>query len=166
MAAIRSQQYQVWLEFPAQHFKIRSQSVSREMVPLVTNRRCLVWLRICSPVELTTQRQNAVRTTFAMIVLALLVCVVAACLTFCLKFISIDVGRSVFAILSAIIGISAICMAAVGIISLRRKIDGIFDNLSTIYKKRNFSLFVSCKMILYTYFNPSDNRFFRAIPFK
>lgn len=116
--------------------------------PLVTNRLCLVWLRICSPDESTTRRQKLMHTTFSTIVLTALICAIAACLVFCWKFIAIDVGRSVFAIMCAIIGFSAVYMATVGIISLRHKFDAIFENLSTIYKDSKRSIFVLQKISL------------------
>lgn len=127
--------------------KLNRFQMTNSMEPLVTNRQCLVWLRIGSPDESITQRQKQMHTTFATIVLAALFCVIVGCLAFFWKFISIDVGRSVFALLAAIVGFSALYMATVGMIWLREKICAIFDDLSAIHRDSKIYLSVQRKVI-------------------
>lgn len=105
------------------------------MEPLVTNRRCLIWLSICPPDESTSRWQKMTYIIFVMTVLTALICAVAAYLAFCWKFASIDLGRTMFAFMFVIFEFVAIYMALVGIILLRHKIGAIFDSLSTIYKE-------------------------------
>lgn len=104
------------------------------MEPLVTNRRCLVWLCICPADEYTSRWQKLAYIIFAMFVSSGLIGGSAACLAFSWKFLSIDLGRAMFAFTFVAAEFTAIYMALVGVISMRRKIDTIFKNLSTIYK--------------------------------
>lgn len=98
--------------------------------------QCLVWLRICPSDESTVRWQNLAHTTFAVTLLTGLICMMAACLTFCWRFVSIDFERSVFSFMVAVAEFTVIYMALVGILLLRHKIRTIFDSLATIYKDR------------------------------
>lgn len=104
------------------------------MEPLATNRRYLIWLRACPPDESTSRWQKLAHFAFSAIVLLGILSIIAACLTYCWKFVSIDLGRSVFAFMVAVVHFSVVYMALVGMILLRHKIGTIFDNLSAIYK--------------------------------
>lgn len=111
------------------------------MGPLITNRQCLVWLCSCSPEESTIPRQRLVHTIFTWVILAALISLFATSLAFSWKFASVDPGRSVFAIMFVLAETAVIYMALIGWISLRHKIDTMFDKLSAIYKRSKCSLF-------------------------
>lgn len=104
------------------------------MDPLVTNRQCLICLRILPADETASRRQRLAHSIFAGAVLIGLACGMTACLAFCWKFASIDLGRSIFAFLFVIGEFTFTYMALVGMILLRHKIGSIFENLKAIYK--------------------------------
>lgn len=104
------------------------------MEPLVTNRQCLIWLRICPADEFTSRRQKLAYTIFAVFVVIGLVCGLAGSLSSGWKFMSIDLGESVYAFVYSIALIIVLFMALVGQIVLPHKIVSIFDNLKAIYK--------------------------------
>lgn len=103
------------------------------MEPSATNRRCLTWLYICPTDEFASRWQKLVHFTFAVTVLTAIICGATGCLVFCWKFISIDLGRSVFAFMFAAAEFTVVYMAFVGTILLRHKIGAIFHGLSAIY---------------------------------
>lgn len=104
------------------------------MEPLVTTRRCLIWLCIYPANESTSQWQKLAHTISATTALTGLICGFVSSLVFSWKYVSIDLGRSMFAFTFAAAEFTAIYMALVGMILMRRKICTIFDKLSTIYK--------------------------------
>lgn len=113
------------------------------MEPLSTNRQCLIWLRACPPDESPTRRQKLAHTAFAVLVLAGLIGGAIASSAFFWKFVSIDLGRSMFAFVFVVGEFTIIYMVLVGMILLRHKIGAIFENLATIYKESQYFLFVS-----------------------
>lgn len=116
------------------------------MEPLATNRQCLIWLRMCAADESANRRQKIAHAIFAMLVLTALMSGISASLIFMWKFISIDVGRSVFAFMLVATEFTVIYLASVGMILLRHKIGTIFDNLSTIYKDSKFEFWNAIKV--------------------
>lgn len=71
---------------------------------------------------------------FAITISTALISAVTAYLAFGWKFISIDVGRSMFAFVFVADDFTAFYMALVGMFLLRHRIGTIFENLSIIYK--------------------------------
>lgn len=110
------------------------------MEPLVTNRLCLIWLRMCPAGESISRWQKLAHAIFATFVLTGTICSVAASFAFWWKFVSIDFGRSIFACLIIIVEFVVIYMALAGMIFLRHKIGRVFDNLSTIYRDGKYFL--------------------------
>lgn len=102
------------------------------MEPLVTNRQCLIWLYVCSADESASRWQKLAHAIFAAYVVIALVCTSAACLAFYWTFVSVDLGKSVYAFMLVFGQFTAIYAVVAGIF-LRHKIGAIFDNLSTIY---------------------------------
>lgn len=103
------------------------------MEPLPTTHQCLIWLRICPADESSSRWQKLLHIIFAMIALSVLICTCISSLTFGLKFISIDVAKSLFAFMIVTSEFTVIYMALVGMFLLRHKIDAIFKDLSKIY---------------------------------
>lgn len=108
------------------------------MEPLETNRQCLIWLRILPSDESTNRWQKLAHTAFAVLVFTALMCGATSCLVFCLKFLSTDLARSIFAFVFSVGGYSIIYVALVGMILLRHKIGAIFDNLEVIFKDSKY----------------------------
>lgn len=111
------------------------------MEPLVTIRQYFVWLGILPADESTTRRQKLAQTIFIRVVLIGPICGVAASLVFCWKYVSIDTGRSIFAILFAVAEFTVLYVALVGMFLLRHKNGSIFDNLATIYNDSEYFCF-------------------------
>lgn len=105
-----------------------------KMEPLVTNRRYLVWLCMCPASKSTSRWQEIAHATFAITALTGLVSILVPCTVFFWKFISIDMGRCMFALVFIVAEFVAVYTALVGMISLRHKVGTIFDNLAKIYK--------------------------------
>lgn len=105
-----------------------------KMEPLATNRQVLIWLYMCPADESASRWQKIAHTISAMFALLGLICVFIACTAFIWKYVSIDVGRCIFAIMFLAAESTATYMALVGMVSMRQKIGRIFDDLSTIYK--------------------------------
>lgn len=118
------------------------------MEPLTTNRQCLILLRILSADESTARRQGMVHIIFSTAVLTALMCGIAASFAFFWKYASIDLGRSIFALLFTVAQFAITYMALVGMFLLRHKIGTILNNLSAIHK--------DCK-------NQTKSRFFHKI---
>lgn len=111
------------------------------MEPLVTNRRCLIWLYAYPADASTTRWQKLAHVAFAVFVLTVLIGHFASSFVFGWKYISIDVGKSVFAFMFCINEFFLISLMAAGMILLR-KIGRIFDDLSTIYKASKYFPYV------------------------
>lgn len=105
---------------------------SQRMEPLVTNRQCLIWLCVCPADESARRWQKLAHATFATYVIIGLVCTSAACLAFYWTYVSIDLGKSVYAFM-LVFGQFTPIYAAVAGIFLQQKIGTIFDSLTTIY---------------------------------
>lgn len=101
------------------------------MEPLATNRRCLIWLRMCPADEPSSQWQKRI---FRMVVYASLLFCITGNVAYCVEYISIDLGRSLFAIVFLAEQISIAYIIIVATICLRFKIDSMLKNLSAIYK--------------------------------
>lgn len=99
------------------------------MEPLVTNRRCLIWISVCPADESSNRWQKLAYVIFSLIILAMLLFGITASAVFCWKFVSIDLGRSVFSFVVVAAEFTAIYLALVGMILLRHKIGAVFDNL-------------------------------------
>lgn len=104
------------------------------MEPLATNRRCLIWITTCPPDKSTSRCQKIGYSIFTLAIFVVLLFGFTANSTFRWKFGSIDVGRSMFAVMFAVAEFCIIYMALVGMLLMRHKIGGIFDSLSAIYK--------------------------------
>lgn len=101
---------------------------------LVTNRQCLIWLGLCPINESTSRWQEHAYAAVAATALIVLICFLVSCLAFGGKYLSIDVGRSVFAFMFSTGVFAMILMTLDGMILLRHEIGSIFDKLSAIYK--------------------------------
>lgn len=114
------------------------------MEPLVTNRRCLIWLCVCPDNASSSSRwQKLAHAIFAIIAITGPTCVVAACFTYGWKFASTDMGKSIFTFMFGIGQFIAIYSVLAGIFLLRHKVVTIFDDLAMIYKDSKCLLEVS-----------------------
>lgn len=104
------------------------------MEPLVTNQRCLIWLCMCPADEFTSRWQKLAHITFTITGLVLTAIGIVGGLTFCMTFVSIDLGRSMFSCVFVVAEFSVIYMALVALLLMRHKIGSIFDNLTKICK--------------------------------
>lgn len=105
------------------------------MEPLITSRKCLVWLYVYPADESSSKWQKLAHATFATYIIVALIGVVAACYAFSWKFASIDLGKSVYAFMLVFDQFTAIYAVLAGFL-LRHKFGKIFDNLTTIYQAR------------------------------
>lgn len=106
------------------------------MKPLETNRQCLVWLCICPADKPTSQCQRLAHAICATIALTGLIAGFVASSAYAWKFISIDIGQTLYACTFLCGELSVFYITLVGMILKRHQINGIFENLSTIYKAR------------------------------
>lgn len=105
------------------------------MVPLKTTKRVLIWLGMCkSDVPLTTF-EKATHYTLILIVIVSNVWTFAACAAFFLRFISIDLTESLYALINIVANLDIIYGSIIAYIN-RDKISSIFMNLSRIYEGR------------------------------
>lgn len=104
------------------------------MVPLETNRRCLIWLCIYPAEEPTSRWQSFGHAIFAMTALIGSMGAFVASLAYCWKFASIDLGKTLFSFMFVVAEFTAIYVGLVGMLLMRHKIGPIFDNLTNIYK--------------------------------
>lgn len=106
------------------------------MESMSTNRRCLVWLCICPAGKSTSRWLRLAHIVCATIAMTGLVCGFTSGSAFVWKFISTDVGQSMYAFTFISGEVAAIYMALAAMTLLRHQIDTVFKNLSTIYKAR------------------------------
>lgn len=109
-------------------------SPSRElkMKPLVTNKRILIWLCLCSPAESTTTKKRIIYVIFSALVFSVILSVFAGYLTFFVKFVSIDFERSLFTFL-LVVTLAGIMYGMIVIFFLRHQMAATFERLSAIY---------------------------------
>lgn len=129
-----------------------------KMEPLVTNRRCLIWLRVLPPEESSSRRQKIVHSIFFMMVLATLSFACLSSFTFCWKFVSIDLGRTMFSFMFVASEFAIIYTALVGMILMRHKIGAIFENLSTIYKASEYWIKIVCNQAFHFIFKKISHK--------
>lgn len=104
------------------------------MEPLKTTHRCLIWLCMCPAEETASRWQKFAYNTFGTIVLVAIISGFVANVVFCVRFISIDLERSMFAVMFVAAQFGVIYMALVAIFFKRQKINTIFKNLTIIYR--------------------------------
>lgn len=114
--------------------------LKKKMEPLVTTRQCLTWICMCPADESTSRWQKTKYTLFAVTTEIGLMCICTPAAVYFLKYISIDLGRSVFAFMFVVATFTAFCMGLIGMISLPHKIGRIFENLSKIYKDSKYGI--------------------------
>lgn len=103
--------------------------------PLETNRRVLIWLCMFLPDETASKREKLTYIVFTVCGVCTILSMLAASVTFFVKFVSIDLEESLY----ALVKISAyLCLTYMMIVVfiLRHKISDIFEKLSTIYDER------------------------------
>lgn len=103
------------------------------MEPLPTTRRSLIWLSMCPSDGSPSRWQKLAYTIYTMFCLGTILACIGGNLAFCIKFVSIDLGRSMFSFMFMVAELSIIYVALIGIFSMSHKIDNIFKTLSTIY---------------------------------
>lgn len=114
------------------------------MEPLTTNRRSLIWLCVSPADEFTNQRQKWAHAIFAVFTIIGLMCTFTACFAFGWKYLSTDLGKSIFAFMFVVGHFICIYAVLAGIFLLRHKFGILFDNLSDIYKaSKGFSISLS-----------------------
>lgn len=99
----------------------------------MTNKKVLVLLCMCPPDKTISVANKIVCTVFALIIFILNAMVVEVHLSFFLKFLSIDLAESLYALMYAI----AFFAPVYGMIStlfVREQFGGIFKELSVIYR--------------------------------
>lgn len=111
------------------------------MEPLATNRQCLIWLCVCPADERTSRWQKLAHIAFALTTLTGIICGFVSCSAFVWKFISIDVGRTMYAFTFMAGELAVIYMTLAGIVLLRHKISTVFENLGTIYNESKCCFF-------------------------
>lgn len=109
------------------------------MKPLETTHRCLIWLCMCPPNETSSRCQKISYTVFGTIVLVAIISAFVSNVVFCMQFISIDLERSMFAVMFVAAQFGIIYMALVAIILKREKINTIFKDLTIIYGNGKFA---------------------------
>lgn len=106
------------------------------MEPLATNRQCLIWLCICPADESTDRWRKVAHIICATSALTAIFSGFVSSVVCAWKFISIDVGRTMFAFTFLSGEIATLYMALIAMLLLRHKIDEIFKKLSMIYETR------------------------------
>lgn len=106
-----------------------------KMKPLETTHRCLIWLCMCPADKSSNQWQKISYTIFGAAALIAIISGFISNVIFCIRFISIDLERSMFAIMFVAAQFGVIYMALVVILLMRPKIDRVFKNLAIIYGK-------------------------------
>lgn len=104
------------------------------MRPLVTNRRVLTWLCVCSADEYTTIKPKMLYVSITIIVFVAILSAFAGTLAFVLKFFSVDLEASLLGFLPNVAYASGVYGMIVSFI-IRKKINAIFDELMLIYNK-------------------------------
>lgn len=111
------------------------------MEPLPTTWRSLIWLCMCPSDNALRRWQKLPHATYTTICLGALIACFGSALAYCIKFVSIDLGRSMFSFVFVVGEFSVIYIGLVAIYSMYHKIDTIFKTLSTIY---NASMWMKC----------------------
>lgn len=101
------------------------------MKPLVTNQKVLIWLYLCA-VDDVSLRTNLAHIALGATAFLLLILGNVASVLFVLKFVSVDLKLSLFA-LYQIFAISSILYLMIAAFILRHKIHDIFAMLQEIY---------------------------------
>lgn len=106
------------------------------MKPLMTNRRILNWLNICSDRETTCKFVKMIRNWFTVIFLFVQLSLLVGSVLFFIKYWSINLADAFFAFfeIDATIGLISTTMVA---IMLRKNITAIFQYLGRIYTACN-----------------------------
>lgn len=104
------------------------------MTPLVTNKRVLVWLNLCSPDDETVEWKRIGFAFVGFIVLISTLSDMLASVAFMLKYISINLEESLYALFQ-IFGFGSITYAIIVTFFQRHKIREIFQGLSEIYNE-------------------------------
>lgn len=109
------------------------------MQPLVTIRRLMTWLCMCSVDESSNSRpKKAFIVAHTLFVLTLNLIGFLAPIAFCLKYSSIDFNGTTFAFMIIIAEFGVIYFLIIAIL-MRHHIDSVFTSLSAIYKSSKFN---------------------------
>lgn len=119
-------------------FKMLKMFAGMRMEPLATNRQCLIWLCVCPADESASRWQRVAHTAFAFATLAGVIFGFLSSSAFVWKFMSIDLGRTMYAFTFMSGEVAVIYMALAGMILMRHKIKTVFDNLATIYEDSKY----------------------------
>lgn len=105
------------------------------MKPLKTSHQCLIWLCMCPAPDATTTRwQKTSYTICGFVVLISIISAFVANVMFFVRFISMDLEQSLFAVMFVAAQFGVIYMALSAIILKRQKIQKIFKDLTIIYE--------------------------------
>lgn len=102
------------------------------MKPLVTIERALVWLCLCSPDKATSKWKMLVCAFLGLITFTSTLSDMLASVAFMLKFISIDMEESLYALFQ-IFGFGSITYAIIVTFFQRHRMRDLFRGLSKIY---------------------------------
>lgn len=108
-----------------------------KMNPLVSNQWVLMWLCVCPASESASANKKVAYVAFTLLFCITILSTVAANVTFVIKFISIDLEKSLYAFVY-IIAFSGIIYVMIVALLYRHKINAIFVELSAIYKASKF----------------------------
>lgn len=106
-----------------------------KMVPLKTTKRVLIWLSMCKPDAPFTVCEKFTHYSLLLIYINSMVWTFIACLLFFIRFVSIDLTESLYALINITSSTDIIYGFIIGYIN-REKISMLFKNLSKIYEAR------------------------------
>lgn len=108
------------------------------MRPLATTQQMMTWLSMCPVGESTTLWQKRAHIAHTLAILIINSTSFVASLAYCIKFFTVDFDGAVFGFMNANADSGVIYFMMVAI-RLRVQIDGIFKELSNIYKCSKFN---------------------------
>lgn len=106
------------------------------MKPLVTTRRYLVWLCLCSPDESSSKWHKVAYVTFTTAVSIMLLSHIATNTAYCLTNFSTNLESCLFVFLCIAGQFSVTYTLLIALIQMPLKIDKILKSLQTIYSTR------------------------------
>lgn len=104
-----------------------------KMIPFKTTKWTMTWLCMCPTTKSWNKRKKLIRAVLTLTIIALILCMLVAHLVYFLKFMSVNLGDSLFALMN-VIAISDILYGMIVEFFLRHQIGAIFKKLSMIYK--------------------------------
>lgn len=116
------------------------------MKPLVTNQKVLTWICICPVDKNATKFEKSARIGITSLIVITLFCGFIASVVFFVKFVSIDLEKSLYTVFQ-IVGTLLILYSFIVLYLFRNEINAIFEHLTEIYDE--------CKLLL------NKNRFYQ-----